>query len=186
MISEEQFKTALSRLASGVTVVTTTNGEGQPVGLTVTAFSSLSLRPPLILICVDKGSNTYPSFLLKSHFVVNLLAEGQETLSSLFASRSVQNRFDHVSYTLNTHNIPLLEGCLGYLECQVEQALDGGDHTIFIGKVLAATVHQGNPLVYYAGNYRRLVTRRRQRPQLGGRRTSTFSKKKQKRKHTKP
>ncbi len=156
MVSEEQFKSALSRFASGITVITTVDGSGAPVGLTVTAFSSVSLHPPLVLVCVDKSANSHPAIALKGHFVVNMLAEEQEQLSSLFASRSVQNRFAHMPYRLNSNKIPVLDGCLASLECQVENIYEGGDHTIFVASVLDASTGEGKPLLYFAGRYGRL------------------------------
>ena len=155
MVSEEQFRSALSRFASGITVITTVDGSGAPVGLTATAFSSVSLRPPLVLVCVDKSANSHPAFALKSHFVVNMLAEEQTQLSSLFASSSAQNRFANVAYKLNSNKIPVLDGCIASLECQVENIYEGGDHTIFVASVLDVSTGKGNPLLYYSGRYGR-------------------------------
>jgi len=157
MVSEEQFKSALGRFASGVTIVTTTDESNNPVGLTVTAFASVSLRPPLVLVCIDKGANTHSWFSLKSPFVVNILAEGQDAISSVFASKSVENRFAEVRYKLNQHKVPVLDGCLASLECQVGSFYEAGDHTIFVGAVLDATVRDGKPLLYFANQYGRLA-----------------------------
>jgi len=156
MVSDEQFKAALGRLASGVTIVTTVDEAGNPVGLTVTAFTSVSLKPPLVLVCIDRGANTHEWFSLKSRFVVNLLAEHQDRISSLFASKSVQNRFAEIAFKPNEHRIPVIDGCLATLECVVENLYDGGDHTIFVGAVLDATSREGKPLLYYGGRYGRL------------------------------
>jgi len=157
MISEAQFKTALGRLASGVTIVTTIDEAGNPVGLTVTAFTSVSLKPPLILVCIDKAANTHAWFSPKSRFVVNLLAENQDRISSLFASKSVQDRFAGIAFKPNKHRIPVIDGCLATLECEVENLHEGGDHTIFVGAVLDATAREGKPLLYYGGSYGRLA-----------------------------
>ena len=159
MVSEEKFKSALSRFASGITIITTADNSGTPVGLTVTAFSSLSLHPPMVLVCIDKSANSYPSMTLKSHFVVNILAEDQEQLSLVFASRSLQDRFSNIRFRLNAHNVPVLDGCLAYLECQVENSYEGGDHTIFVASVVNASNQEGNPLLYYASRYSQIKKR---------------------------
>ena len=159
MVSEEKFKSALSRFASGITIITTADNSGTPVGLTVTAFSSLSLHPPMVLVCIDKNANSYPSMTLKSHFVVNILAEDQEQLSLVFASRSLQDRFSNIRYRRNAHNVPVLDGCLAYLECQVENSYEGGDHTIFVASVVDASTQEGNPLLYYASRYSHIKKR---------------------------
>ena len=157
MVSEEQFKAALGCLASGVTIVTTVDEGGNPVGLTVTAFTSVSLKPPLVLVCIDRGANTHAWFALQSRFVVNILGETQDRISSLFASKSVQNRFAEIAFKPNKHRIPVIDGCLATLECVVENLYDGGDHTIFVGAVLDATAKEGKPLLYYGGRYGRLA-----------------------------
>lgn len=155
-VTRDEFRTALSRFASGVTVVTTTDAHGKPWGMTVSAFSSLSLDPPLILICIDKKASGHGHFTPDSAFAVNILGEDQEEVSRRFASRDV-DRFNGVGYRHGTTGSPLLEGAIARIECRVTEAYPGGDHTIVVGELVATEVADGKPLVYYRGGYAQLA-----------------------------
>jgi flavin reductase (DIM6/NTAB) family NADH-FMN oxidoreductase RutF len=155
-VGAEEFRRALSQFASGVTVVTTRGADGHPVGLTVSAFCSVSLNPPLVLVCIDKASSSYPGFLASQAFGVNILAEDQEALSRRFASKEPR-KFEGVPYREGIAGIPLLEGALAHLECRIVHAYEGGDHTIFVGEVERTNVREGQPLLYFRGNYARLL-----------------------------
>ena len=152
MIDTDTFRAVLGRFASGVTVVTTRDADGHDHGLTVSAFSSLSLLPPLVLVCIDHGSSVHPVLSSASHFVVNVLASGQEALSRRF-SGSELNRFDGIGYTRGTTGAAVLDDVLAHLECRVARRFDEGDHTIFVGEVEAAETGSGRPLLYYRGGY---------------------------------
>lgn len=156
-VSREDFKRAMGSFAAGVTVVTTTDGEGRLFGMTATAFSSLSLEPPLCLVCVDHRAASHAVLEASRRFAVNLLAQEQQELSNRFASR-VEDKFAGVAYSLGeATGCPLLEGALASVECEVDVVHPGGDHSIFVGKVLCATVHEGAPLVHWRGKYGRVV-----------------------------
>ena len=152
-VNASQFRTALSRFASGVTVVTTRDAEGRPQGITVSAFSSLSLDPPLVLVCIDRGAYIYEAFAASGVFVVNILAADQEELSRLFASRE-PNKFEGLGYTEGLVGAPVLDHALATIECRVRYTYEGGDHTIFVGEVEHAAVREDTaPLLYYRGGY---------------------------------
>lgn len=135
--------------------MTTCDGDARPTGLTASAFTSVSLDPPLILVCVDHKSQTYPSLLEQGLFAVNILASDQEPLSRKFASTRL-DKFDGVPFRLSSLGLPLIEGALAYLECTTVHTYPAGDHTIFVGRVEQADAGSGGPLLYYRGQYDRL------------------------------
>jgi flavin reductase (DIM6/NTAB) family NADH-FMN oxidoreductase RutF len=155
-VSKDEFRQALGHFAAGVTVVTSKCEDEQPRGITVSAFSSLSLDPPLVLICIDKRASLHDHLKEGSHFAVNLLAESQELVSRRFASKEA-NRFEGVGYSEGLTNSPLLDGALASIECRVVHAYPGGDHTIFVGEVEATRVSDSKPLLYFRGGYVRLA-----------------------------
>ena len=152
-ISKEEFRAALGRFASGVTVVTTRDSEGLLHGLTVSAFSSVSLQPSLILVCIEKTAGSHHAFENGSAFVINILREDQQHISNHFASR-IPDKFAGINYHLGIEDLPVLEDALVNLECRQVNTHDAGDHTIYIGEIEKVTVTDGNPLVYFHGNYR--------------------------------
>ena len=154
-IKEDEFKTALSLFASGVTVVTTKDANGKPHGLTVSAFSSLSLSPPLVLICIDKKTGSHHAFEESLGFVVNILCEDQIDISNQFASH-IPDKFVGIEHTLNKNNLPVLTNALVNLECRLADACNGGDHTIFIGEVEKSHIGEGKPLIYCEGAYQKI------------------------------
>ena len=149
------FRATLSRFASGITIVTARDAEGRDVGMTVSAFSSLSLTPPLVLVCIDNGASVAPVLEHCDSFAVNILADDQEALSRRFAEREL-DRFDGVALRRGELDLALLDGALANLECRVTTRLPGGDHTILVGEVKSASLREGQPLLYYRGGYRRL------------------------------
>jgi flavin reductase (DIM6/NTAB) family NADH-FMN oxidoreductase RutF len=151
-IDESGFRSALSHFASGVTVVTTLH-EGQRYGMTVASFASLSLRPPLVLVCIEKTVKTHDAIDAAGTFAVNILAEDQVGVSNRFASR-IEDKFAEVETHDGSNGLPLIDGALTTLECRVTDRLPGGDHTIFVGEVLAAVTSEGEPLVYFRSGYR--------------------------------
>jgi flavin reductase ActVB len=154
-ISNDEFRAALSRFPSGVTVVTTKDANGRFHGITVSAFASVSLEPPMILVCIEKKTGSHEAFQESEFFVVNILAEGQESLSNRFAAQMTE-KFDGVDYRLGIGEIPVLEDAFVTLECRLVYAHEGGDHTIFVGLIEKSDVKDENPLVYWHGNYRKL------------------------------
>lgn len=154
-ISREEFRAALGRFASGVTIVTTRDADDRLHGITVSAFCSVSLEPPLILVCIEKTAGSHNAIAANKAFVVNILREDQQHVSDLFASNSV-NKFDDLKFRPGIENLPVLEDALVSLECRLANSYDGGDHTIYVGEIAAATVNDGRPLVYFYGGYRQI------------------------------
>ena len=142
--------------ATGVTVLTTRDDDGRPYGLTANAVTSLSLTPPLLLICIDKNAETHPHFLTSRCFVVNILSEDQEELSGRFA-KSGGDKFGPLPFSTNQDGVPVLENTLAHLECRIIETHEGGDHVIHIGEVQHAEVRGGRPLLYFQGKYRHLT-----------------------------
>jgi len=155
-VSKDEFRTALSRFVSGITIVTILGEDKVPAGITVSAFASVSLEPPLVLVCIDKRASLHDSLREGRHFAVNILTEDQEHLSRRFASKE-QDRFDGCGYREGANGAPILEGSLAYLECIVRHAYPGGDHTIVVGEVEATSVADHKPLAYYRGGYGQLA-----------------------------
>jgi flavin reductase (DIM6/NTAB) family NADH-FMN oxidoreductase RutF len=154
-VTKDVFRQSLGCFASGVSVVTTRSSDGRLHGITVSAFSSLSLDPPLVLICIDKGASLHQQLEPGGFFAVNLLAEDQEAISRRFASRD-SDRFSGVEFTEGVTGPPLIKGSLACIECRVVDALPGGDHTIFVGEVVSTQVKEGAPLLYFRGKYCKL------------------------------
>ena len=155
-VSKEEFRAALGRFVSGVTIMTTLGADDRPVGITVSAFSSLSLEPPLVLACIEKKASIHDLLTSGRAFAVNVLAADQEHLSRRFASKDT-DRFDGIGYKEAAGGPPLLEGALAYIECRVAETYPGGDHTIVVGEVESVTVADHKPLAYYRGGYSELA-----------------------------
>lgn len=155
-ITNEEFRRALSRFASGVTVVTLRDKNGQPQGITVSAFSSVSLNPPLVLVCIDHEAGSHDAFHESKRFVVNILSEEQREHSDQFASQ-IPDKFINIHHHEGLEGIPVLKDALVNLECRLVHDFVAGDHTIFIGEIEQAHVNEGNPLVYYLGDYRKII-----------------------------
>ena len=153
-MDEAAFKLAMSHFASGVTVVTTENG-GRPYGMTVAAFASLSLHPPLVLICIEKTVKTHDAIAAAQKFGVSILSAEQGSISARFASRS-EDKFSGMEITRGEIGIPLIAGALTTLECEVYDQLPGGDHSIFVGRVIDARTREGVPLLYFRSGYREI------------------------------
>jgi flavin reductase (DIM6/NTAB) family NADH-FMN oxidoreductase RutF len=147
------FKAAMASFAAGVTIITTLDTHGNPQAVTATAFSSVSLSPPLCLVCIDKRARTYRPLLLKGCFAVNILRAEQQWLSARFAS-PIPDRFAEVRWSPGeSTGCPIIDGALVWMECEVVEVHSGGDHDIFLGRPAAVKVHEGAPLVYWRGSY---------------------------------
>jgi flavin reductase (DIM6/NTAB) family NADH-FMN oxidoreductase RutF len=156
VVAPDDFRRVLSHFATGVTIVSTRDIEGRPTGLTVSAFCSVSLDPPQILVCVDHKSQSYPALRDGAHFAVKFLGTGHEEVSRRFATTRL-DKFEGIPYRLSAHGVPLLEGALAQLECRAVSRHVEGDHTILVGRVEEARNSAGEPLLYYRGKYRRLA-----------------------------
>ena len=151
MIDNDLFRALLGRFASGVTVVTARSESGAPHGMTVSAFSSLSLDPPLILVCIGNDATMAPVMARAGTFMANILSDRQEALSRRFASPGC-DRFDGIGY-MDKPGDPRLNDVLAWMQCDVVSRVPAGDHVICIGSVTAAGVNDGRPLLYYRGGY---------------------------------
>ncbi|MBI5281028.1 MAG: flavin reductase family protein [Candidatus Solibacter usitatus] len=126
--------------------------DGKPHGLTANSFCSISLHPPMVLVCVAHKAATHGPFASASSFAINILSENQKDLSVRFSS-SHANRFEGVGWRKGESGAPVLEGALAVLECVTRERIEAGDHTIFLGEARRATVNDGRPLVYFGGGY---------------------------------
>ncbi len=155
-LDRDAFRSVLGRFASGITVVTTCTDDGLDHGLTVSAFCSVSLTPPLVLICVERSADMHAALQQVSHFTVNILASHQEALSRRFADLDAEQRFDGVGFRRGKFGAPVLHDTLAYVECRIAERHDAGDHGIVIGEVQHAAARDDGPLLYYRGGYARL------------------------------
>lgn len=155
MVEPDLFRSVLGRFASSITVLSAVDASGQDHGMTVSAFSSVSLDPPLVLACVDKTASIHPTLLKTDHIGISILAEHQESCSRRFAEKDA-DRFDDLEIRRGGNGVALLVGALAHLECRITQRHDGGDHTIFLASVERAEAMNGRPLLYYRGGYAQL------------------------------
>ena len=139
---------------TGVTIVTTRAENGTPVGLTANSFTSVSLDPPLVLVCIDKRLGSYPAFKTGGHYAVHVLREDQAELSTRFATRGA-DKFAGLRCRRGVGGVPVLSTYLSLFECEIVQVQDAGDHSIFIGRVERVEVPPGNlpPLGFLRGKY---------------------------------
>ncbi len=152
-VNEAAFRQALSRFATGITVVTTGLADGSMRGITVNAFASVSLDPPLVLYCLGKSAFHFDAFANAESFAVNILAEEQGGLSNRFAGEGADDASD-LSLGEMVTGSPILPGCLAVLDCTTEQRHDAGDHLIVVGRVQALeTRADGEPLLYFRSRY---------------------------------
>ncbi len=155
-LDSRRFRDALGWFATGVTIITAAGEGGEPVGFTANSFSSVSLEPPLILFSLDRAAQCLPVFETAKHFAVNVLAESQQDLSNRFAA-AVEDRFRDLAFTRGEGGTPLLADSLAIFECAAHAVHDGGDHRIFLGRVLRFRAKdEGDPLLYCRGRYRKL------------------------------
>jgi 3-hydroxy-9,10-secoandrosta-1,3,5(10)-triene-9,17-dione monooxygenase reductase component len=152
---DKRFRDVLGHFATGVTIVTAVD-DGEPVGLAANSFTSLSLDPPLVLFCVSHTSTTWPRIETAGTFAVNILGEGHEALSTLFATPGA-DRFSNTRWRRGVSGAPVLEDAIAYVDCRFEADYPGGDHKIVVGRVLDLDVREGaRPLLFYRGGYQRM------------------------------
>ena len=154
-VNADEFRAVLGRFPSGITVVTTKGEDGSDQGMTVSAFCSVSLTLPLVLVCIEKTASVYAALTAAPGFVVNILSAKQEQVARRFAITDI-DRFDGVGFTRSSNDYAILDDVLGVLECRRFAMHDGGDHTIILGEVEATRVESGTPLLYYRGGYAQL------------------------------
>lgn len=172
------FRQALGSFATGVTIITTRDGEGQPLGLTANSFNSVSLDPPMVLWSLAKNALSLPIFREAEHWAVHILSSGQTELSGRFAQRG-EDKFAGIEVEDGVGNVPLLNGCMARFQCKTAFQYEGGDHVIFVGEVVAFDQTDTAPLVFHSGRYARATHREERddhprRPYLGGSFTDNF------------
>lgn len=151
-VESAPLRRALGSFVTGVTVVTTRNAAGEPVGLTVNSFNAVSLDPPLVLWSLSLRAASFDTFMNASHFAVNVLAADQAAISETFA-RTGGDKFADLAWRNGSENMPLLEGTAASFTCRNAKRYPGGDHLIFIGEVIALQQHSRVPLAYAHGRY---------------------------------
>jgi flavin reductase (DIM6/NTAB) family NADH-FMN oxidoreductase RutF len=155
-VSSALFRRACALFPTGVAVLTTRAVDGTPHGLTVNAFCSLSLHPPLVLVAVDRVCSLLETFEKSGHFAINFLSESQRDLSVRF-SELPEGRFEGVGWRAGAEGAPLIDGAIGAIECRTMQVIDAGDHRAMIGEAIAANIGEGEPLVFFRSGYRALT-----------------------------
>lgn len=155
MTSALDFRSTLGQFPTGVTIVTALNRQGQPMGMTVSSFNSVSLDPKLVLWSIDKSALSFDDFLAAKHYSIHVLKEEQQTLCLQFATRDI-DKFANVEIGVNDQNIPVIPDVLARFDCEIEHQYDGGDHIILVGKVLNHFSSEGTPLVFHAGQFKTL------------------------------
>jgi flavin reductase (DIM6/NTAB) family NADH-FMN oxidoreductase RutF len=150
--SAADFKAVMRHFPTGVTVVTSVR-EGEPRGLTVSAFASVSADPPLVLICINREARSYLYISTSKIFCVNLLAGDQRSLAERFAGKIRERQFEGVEYDIDVTGAAVLRGTVAHLDCEVVEEHHAGSHSIFIGRVISARSRPGSPLGYYNGEF---------------------------------
>jgi flavin reductase (DIM6/NTAB) family NADH-FMN oxidoreductase RutF len=156
-VDPSEFRRILGHWTSGVAVVTSQSASAGPFGLTASAVTSVSLDPPLVLVCIDRAADSHDSIRAAGSFAVNVLPQSSERTARRFASDETAVKFEGIAYRSEVTGAPVLDEALAWVDCRVHHAFDGGDHTIFVGEVLAGDAREGEPLVYYRGGFNRLV-----------------------------
>lgn len=147
------YRNSLSAFTTGVAIVTTRTPEGEKVGLTVNSFTSLSIDPPMVLWCLGKKSKSVPLFQKSRPFTVSVLTAGQQHLAEIFSSQN-NDRFKDVALAGDPTGAPIIDGCLSWFECKVDNIFDGGDHHIIVGEVSRFGRQDEKPLVFQNGEYK--------------------------------
>ena len=151
-IDSATFRSVLGRFVSGVTIVTARDAEGVDHGMTASAFCSVSLDPPLVLVSVARDATLHPVLLTQDELAVSILTASQEAIARRFAEK-LNDRFDGVGFTRAITGAPLIDAALAHIEGRIVHRHPGGDHTIFVAEVLAASASMDEPLLYYRGGY---------------------------------
>jgi flavin reductase (DIM6/NTAB) family NADH-FMN oxidoreductase RutF len=146
------FKDAMRHVPTGVTVVTTLK-DGEPRGITVNAFASVSAEPPMLLICINREARSYLFIAASGLFCVNILAGEQRHLAEHFAGKVRERQFENVEYAIDATGAPVLRGAIAHFDCRLEEELYVGSHSIMIGRVLSCAARAGSPLGYFNGGF---------------------------------
>ena len=157
-IEPRDFRNTVGCFATGVTIITTIDSEGNPIGLTANSFTSLSLDPPMVLFCLDRNVASFDEFQMGGHFAVNILSTSQQDISNRFA-KSGPEKWEGCEFSSWDTGSPIFPGCLASMECDVTSIIDGGDHVIVLGKVIRMERDDefSKPLLYFLGCYANLA-----------------------------
>ncbi len=154
-VSSEEFRRACGRFATGVAIASVRDAEGTPRGLTVSSFTSVSLEPPLVLICLGHAVTNIEDFREARYFGISILGESERETANRFAQKG-QDRFEGVEWRPGETGVPLLANALAAIECAAYRRIPCGDHDIFVGEVVRTCVRDGGPLIYFASHYRKV------------------------------
>lgn len=152
MTSSTAFRHAMRRVPTGVTVVTSLR-DGEPRGITVNAFASLSVEPPALLVCINREARSYLFIATSRIFCVNVLAGDQRNLAEHFAGKVRENQFAEIAYAVDASGAPVLPGCIAHFDCEVAHEYEAGSHSILVGRVLSCSARPGSPLGYFNGGF---------------------------------
>jgi flavin reductase (DIM6/NTAB) family NADH-FMN oxidoreductase RutF len=152
-----EFRRILGHWVTGVSVVTARGDADVPYGLTANAFCSVALEPSLVLVCVEKVADSHNAIRHAGHFAVNVLASDQERIARKFAQQHFSQKFTGIGFHTEATGAPVLDDALAWVDCRIRAAHEGGDHTIYVGEVLAGDAREGSPLLYYRGGYGRFT-----------------------------
>lgn len=156
-LTEADFRHVLGHWSTGVAIIATVTRSGGPCGLTANAIAAVSLVPPLVLACVERRADTHDALRRAGAFSINILATGSEDVARRFAGDHAEAKFEGITYHMEASGAPVLDEALAWVDCRVHAEYDGGDHTIFVGEVLAAGARAGEPLLYHRRRYTRLA-----------------------------
>jgi flavin reductase (DIM6/NTAB) family NADH-FMN oxidoreductase RutF len=154
-VDKAEFCRACAKFPTGVTILTVRDSEGGARGMTASSFTSVSLDPPLVLVCVDHKASVMAHLRRSRHVGINVLSEEQQELSTRFARRG-EDRFENLEWAASDHGVPIISGVLASFECEIDRMVDAGDHAIVIAEVVRAEYRDGRPLVYFGSGYHKL------------------------------
>jgi flavin reductase (DIM6/NTAB) family NADH-FMN oxidoreductase RutF len=155
-VTSAEFRRACGHFATGIAIATVLDASGAPHGLTVSSFTSVSLDPPLVSICLGHEVSVIGLFRASTHFGINILAEDQQPLSQRFATKG-GDRFDGLKWQPGKTGVPMIPGTLAGIECAVERRVTAGDHDIFVGLMVHTRIGEGKPLLHFMGRYAHLT-----------------------------
>lgn len=153
-VSPNDYKAAMRRFATGVTIVTSVGDDGRVHGFTANAFASVTADPPMLLICVNRSAQSHPLISAAGRFCVNILTLDQQAVAERFAKSGVEDRFEGLVWHAGTTGSPVIDGSLAYFDCTLAEEHSAGTHTIFLGTVVECGSNDGTPLGYFDGSYR--------------------------------
>ncbi len=152
-VTKELFRKLVGGFPAGVTIVTTRDANGTPWGFTASSFCSVSLAPPLVLVCLEDAADCHPAFAAAASMTINILAVGQGDVAMQFASKGA-DKFAGVAITPGAHtSLPLIDGAVSHIECKIHARHAAGDHTILVGEVIGGVRTDGDPLAYFGRSF---------------------------------